>query len=38
MSEVYITKSSKFLPNNPISNDEMENMLGLINHEISKVR
>ena len=38
MSEVYITKSSKFLPNNPISNDEMENMLGLINEETSKAR
>lgn len=38
MSEVYITKSSKFLPNNPISNDEMENMLGLINDETSKAR
>lgn len=38
MSEVYITKSSKFLPNNPISNDEMENILGLINDETSKAR
>lgn len=38
MSEVYITKSSKFLPNNPISNDEMESMLGLINEESSKAR
>lgn len=38
MSEVYITKSSKFLPNDPISNDEMENMLGLINAESSKAR
>ncbi len=38
MSEVYITKSSKFLPNDPISNDEMESMLGLINDEISKAR
>ena len=38
MSEVYITKSSKFLPNIPISNDEMENMLGLINDESSKAR
>ena len=38
MSEVYITKSSKFLPNNPISNDEMENLLGLINDESSKAR
>ena len=38
MPEVYITKSSKFLPNNPISNDEMESMLGLINDESSKAR
>ena len=38
MSEVYITKSSKFLPNHPVSNDEMENMLGLINDESSKAR
>lgn len=38
MFEVYITKSSKFLPNNPISNDEMESMLGLINDESSKAR
>ncbi len=38
MSEVYITKSSKFLPNDPISNDEMESMLGLINDEASKAR
>lgn len=38
MSEVYITKSSKFLPNDPVSNDEMENMLGLINDESSKAR
>ena len=38
MSEVYITKSSKFLPNEPISNDDMESMLGLINDEASKAR
>lgn len=38
MSEVYITKSSKFLPNSPISNDEMESVLGLINDETSKAR
>ena len=30
MQGVYITKSSKFLPNNPISNDEMEDYLGMI--------
>lgn len=35
-NDVYINKVSKFLPNNPISNDEMENYLGLINHKTSK--
>ena len=30
MQGVYITKSSKFLPNNPVSNDEMEDYLGMI--------
>jgi len=29
-STVFITKVSKFLPNNPVSNDEMEEYLGLI--------
>ena len=38
MFEVYITKSGKYLPNNPISNDEMENYLGLINDISSKAR
>ena len=38
MFEVYITKSGKYLPNNPISNDEMENYLGLINDLTSKAR
>lgn len=30
MSGVYITRSAKFLPNEPISNEEMEDYLGLI--------
>ncbi len=30
MSGVYITRSAKFLPNEPISNDEMEEYLGMI--------
>ncbi len=30
MNEVYINKISKFLPNKPVSNDEMEERLGLI--------
>ena len=33
---VYINKTAKFLPNNPISNDEMEDYLGLINNVKSK--
>lgn len=35
-NEVYITKAGKFLPNLPIGNDEMEEYLGLINHQPSK--
>ena len=38
MFEVYITKSGKYLPNDPISNEEMENYLGLINDTASKAR
>ena len=38
MFEVYITKTGKFLPNESISNDEMENYLGLINDTASKAR
>ena len=38
MFEVYITRSGKFLPNNAISNDEMETLLGLINDSASKAR
>lgn len=38
MPEVYITRSGKFLPNSPISNDEMEEILGLINNTPSKAR
>lgn len=38
MFEVYITKAGKYLPNNPISNDEMESYLGLINDAASKAR
>lgn len=36
--EVYITRTASFLPNNPISNDEMEDYLGLINDRASKSR
>lgn len=37
-SDVYINKISKFLPNNPISNDEMEQLLGMIDGKPSKAR
>lgn len=30
MKEVYITRAAKFLPNTPISNEEMEEYLGMI--------
>lgn len=36
MSNVYITKAAKFFPNEPISNDDMEEYLGLINEKASK--
>lgn len=35
---VYITKISKCLPNDPVSNDEMEKVLGQINDVPSKAR
>ncbi len=38
MSEVYITKIAKYLPNEPVGNDEMESKLGLINGVSSKAR
>ncbi len=38
MSNVYITKSSTYLPNEPISNDDMETYLGLVNNTPSKAR
>jgi len=38
MFEVFITKTGKYLPNEAISNDEMENYLGLINETASKAR
>lgn len=36
MAEVYITKISSFLPNQPISNDDMEEYLGFISGKKSK--
>jgi len=38
MFEVYITRAAKYLPNEPVSNDEMEDYLGLINDAASKAR
>lgn len=35
---VYITKASKYLPNDPIGNEQMETFLGLINQNASKAR
>jgi len=38
LNEVYITRTSHFFPNNPVSNDEMEEYLGMINDKPSKSR
>ena len=35
-NEVYITNTSAYLPNEPVSNDEMEEFLGYINDKPSK--
>ena len=35
---VYITRLASFLPNDPISNDQIETMLGLINGQNSKAK
>lgn len=37
-NKVYITRMAKFLPNAPVSNDEMESILGYINGAPSKAR
>lgn len=36
--KVYITKASKFLPNEPIDNDHMEDYLGMIDGKPSRAR
>ncbi len=36
MQEVFITKAAKFLPNDPVSNEEMEEYLGMIDGVPSK--
>src|SRR5690606_15510760 len=38
MKNVYITRIAKFLPNEPVDNDTMEERLGLINGKTSKAR
>ena len=38
LSEVYITRTSSFYPNDAISNDEMEDYLGVINEQASRSR
>src|SRR5690606_22090404 len=38
MQEVYITAISKFLPNEPIENDKMEEILGYIDGKPSRAR
>ncbi|PZF73731.1 beta-ketoacyl-ACP synthase III [Taibaiella soli] len=38
MRSVYITRVSKFLPNEPIGNDEMEGVLGMVGDKPSKAR
>jgi len=38
MQDVFITRLSKFLPYDPVSNDEMESVLGMVGGKPSKVR
>jgi len=38
VAPVYITRLSKYLPNEPVSNDEMENVLGMVNGKPSRAR
>lgn len=38
MSEVYITRAAKFLPNKAVSNDEMDSYLGLVKGLPSKAK
>ena len=38
MRDVYITRIAKFLPNEPVGNDEMEEKLGAIDGRTSKAR
>lgn len=38
LTNVYITQTSAFLPNAPVSNDEMESVLGMVGETPSRVR
>jgi len=38
MENVYITKATKFLPNNPVENEDIEKYLGMIGGKPSRVR
>lgn len=38
MQKVYITRLAKYLPYEPVSNDEMESVLGMVDGKPSKVR
>lgn len=38
MMEVFITKAAKFFPNDPVSNDDMESYLGMVDGKPSKAR
>jgi 3-oxoacyl-[acyl-carrier-protein] synthase III len=38
IKHAYITRISKFLPHSPVSNDEIESKLGLVNNQPSKSR
>lgn len=38
MNDVFITRLAKFLPNDPVSDDEMEGILGMVNGHPSRSR
>lgn len=38
MKDVYITRTAKYLPNDPVDNDTMEQRLGMLNDKPSRVR
>ena len=38
MNDVFINRISKFLPNEPVNNEEMESRLGILNGKASRVR